>query len=101
VGSLLDKWFRRERVPVKLYSRPACPLCELMKDEIARARPAVAYELVEVNIDSDPVLVERFGRSIPVLEIAGRIAFKTRLTAADFERKLERIATAPRGEERG
>ena len=75
-----------------LYSRPGCHLCELMKAELARARPSRPYRLTEVNIDLDPALVERFGRSIPVLEIAGRVAFKTKLGAAEFERKLERLA---------
>ena len=34
----------------------------------------------------------RHGRSIPVLEIAGRVAFKGKLTSAELERKLERRA---------
>jgi len=75
-----------------LYTRAECPLCEVMKAEIARVSARRPLALVEVDIDSDPELVERFGRSIPVLEIAGRVAFKGKLTSAELERKLERRA---------
>lgn len=94
MSSLLDVWFGRQPapVPLTLYSRPACHLCELMKAELARARVGRPYTLQEIDIDSDPQLVERFGHSIPVLAIAGRVAFKTKLTAAEFERKFARLA---------
>lgn len=80
----------RAPAPVTLYTRRGCHLCEEMKAEIARAGRADEYALREVDIDTDPALAERFGRSIPVLEIAGRVAFKGRLTAPEFRRKLER-----------
>jgi hypothetical protein len=40
--------------------------------------------------DRDPSLVEKYGRSVPVLEIAGRAAFKGRGTAEEIARKVER-----------
>jgi hypothetical protein len=73
-----------------LYTRAQCPLCDEMKAEIARARLGDRVELRVVDIDSDPALVERYGHSIPVLEIEGRAAFKGRLNAGDLERKVER-----------
>jgi glutaredoxin len=79
-------------VDVVLYTKPDCPLCEEMKRELGRATTRLAYRLHEVDIRSDPELEERFGRSIPVLEIAGRVAFKGRLTPGEFGRKLERLA---------
>ena len=63
-----------------------------MKAEIARARVAHPFVLEEVDISANPKLEELWGRSIPVLEIAGRIAFKSKLSAADFERKYARLA---------
>jgi len=77
-------------VRVTLYTRAGCPLCDEMKAELSRARPVHAFELVEVDIAADPALLERHGRSIPVLEIEGRAAFKGHLTAAEFERKPAR-----------
>ncbi len=79
-------------VPLVLYTRPDCPLCDEMKAELRRAPSASRLELTEVDVESDPELERRHGRSIPVLEIAGRVAFKGRLTAEDFERKLARLS---------
>jgi len=89
---------RREPVPLTLYTRVGCHLCEEMKATIDRIRVNIPWTLSEVDIDTDPALVERFGRSIPVLAIAGRVAFKLRLSEEDFVRKLRREAAA--GEKR-
>ena len=86
----------RAPVPVVLYTRPQCHLCEEMKAELARARTRVDFELEEVDVDSDQALADQHGLSIPVLMIAGRPAFKGRLTAEDFVRKLERRASEDR-----
>ncbi len=85
-------------VPLVLYTRGGCHLCEEMKREIARARLDAPHALREVDIDRDPELVRRFDRSVPVLEIAGRIAFKGRLSAAELERKFARLAGGPGSE---
>ena len=84
-------------VPVVLYTRPGCHLCEEMKAELRRARTAVPYELREVDVDSDPELARLHGLSIPGLAIDGRPAFKGRLTAAAFAEKLARRAGERRG----
>jgi len=90
---LLARWrARRAPVPLRLYTRPGCHLCSVMKDQIARARLSAPHVLEEVDIDRDPELVRRHGRSIPVLEIGGRPAFKGRMELADFERKFARRA---------
>ena len=76
-----------------LYTRPGCHLCELMKAEIARARLRDCT-VDEVDVDTDPALAEAHGRSIPVLEIDGRAAFKLRCTAEELRRKVERARRA-------
>ena len=73
-----------------LYTRARCPLCDEMKAEIARAGLGSRCVLREIDVDSEPALALRYGRSVPVLEIEGRAAFKGRLTAADLRRKVER-----------
>jgi glutaredoxin len=81
-------------VELVLYTRAGCHLCDEMKREIARADAAVLDDLREVDVDSDPALAARHGQSVPVLAIDGRVAFKVRLTAEDFARKLERARRA-------
>jgi hypothetical protein len=90
-------WFRarpsRDVLELVLYTRAGCHLCDEMKleiDRMGRAGRGGDIALREVDIDSDPALAERYGRSIPVLAIDGRVAFKGRLTARELARKLER-----------
>jgi hypothetical protein len=84
--------FRKRSDPLELvlYTRAGCHLCDVMKEEIARARLSRTCTLREVDIDRDPKLVERYERSVPVLEIDGRAAFKVRCTAEEIVRKVER-----------
>lgn len=85
---------------LELYTKQGCPLCDELKAELARARVAEPYELREVDVEQDPALLERYGLSIPVLAIAGRVAFKGRMDARDFERKFARRARELRAGER-
>ena len=78
-------------VPLVLYTRPDCGLCEEMKAEIARARLSAPHTLKELDISGDSHLEATYGESIPVLYVAGRLAFKGRLTAAELETKFARI----------
>jgi len=75
-----------------LYIRAGCGLCEDMKAVIAATRLPRPHELVEVDIEGDPALLEAYGRSIPVLEIAGRVAFKGRMDSESFRQKFVRLA---------
>jgi len=73
---------------VTLYSKPGCHLCEVMKQELARAGLERRYRLEEVDISLDPKLTKLYALRIPVLSIAGRVAFEGRLDPAEFERVL-------------
>jgi hypothetical protein len=77
---------------VILYTRPGCHLCEEVKREMQAAGCADLYTLEEVNIDTDPALKERYGWEIPVILINNVKAFKYKLTADEFKRKLRRLA---------
>jgi glutaredoxin len=48
---------------VTLYTRAGCRLCDTMKTELERR----GYRVVEVDIDTDPELVRRYGQDIPVV----------------------------------
>jgi hypothetical protein len=50
------------------------------------------YVLEEVNIETDPALKESYGWEIPVIFINNVKAFKYRLTAEEFKRKLRRLS---------
>ncbi|HEX5702240.1 MAG TPA: glutaredoxin family protein [Pyrinomonadaceae bacterium] len=79
-------------VQVILYSKPGCHLCELMKQEMAKADCAELYKLAEINIESDAELFARYRDEIPVLLIDGVEAFRHRLTADSFRAYLKNRA---------
>jgi glutaredoxin len=90
---MVTKGLSPRRAEVVLYTRSGCHLCDEAKAEMATAGCPDEYELVEINIEADPDLVERYGSEIPVILINGVKAFKYRLTAEDFKRKLRRMAS--------
>ena len=57
---------------VTLYSRPGCHLCDDARAIIERVCAEVGTSYVEVSIDDDPALQERFGEEIPVTFVDGR-----------------------------
>ena len=81
---------------VTIYTRPGCHLCDEAKAGIMRAGLTGEFIVEEINIDEDPSLSERYGSDIPVVFINGIKAFKHKVDAADFERKLRRLADMER-----
>jgi glutaredoxin len=73
-----------------LYTRKDCCLCEEMKSTLSRVAGHVPFALAEIDVDTSPVLQEKYGNDVPVLFINGRKAFKYRLTARELEQRLKR-----------
>jgi hypothetical protein len=57
---------------------------------VAAGRGDLALD--EIDISNDPVLMDRYGLEIPVLELDGRKIAKYRITEADLTRILDRVA---------
>ena len=57
---------------VTLYSRPGCHLCEQARAVVEQVCAELGEEYVEVSIDDDPALRDRFGEEIPVTFVDGR-----------------------------
>ncbi len=74
---------------VTLYSRPGCHLCEAAKAAIEPLLAEFSAPLLEVNIDGDPVLTERYGWDIPVIFVGSRKAAKHRVNVKQFRRQLQ------------
>ncbi len=79
------------RANVTLYTRPGCHLCAAARRELLAAGQTDSYDLAEIDIDTDPALLARYGWDIPVVTINGVVAFKHRLTAVEFQRELQRL----------
>lgn len=75
---------------VTLYTKPGCHLCEEAKQEMLAAGISDKYTFEEVNIEEDAEAYDRYKFEIPVITINGHKAFKYRLTADEFKRKVRR-----------
>ena len=54
---------------VTLYTRKNCHLCEETKEKLAALQEKYPHHLVEIDIDQDIALQERYGNAIPVVEV--------------------------------
>jgi glutaredoxin len=65
---------------VVLYSKPGCCLCDHAKQALVDSH----IDFREVDITSDPGLMEEFGIFIPVVEVGGATAFQAGMNPADL-----------------
>ncbi|WP_224273320.1 glutaredoxin family protein [Nocardioides lacusdianchii] len=57
---------------VTFYSRVGCHLCDDARAVVARVCADLGESFVEVDVDSDPDLEDRFGEEVPVTFVDGR-----------------------------
>ena len=65
---------------VVLYGVPGCHLCEIAKQKIERVRKLIPFQLRYENIQLDRALFDRYGNTIPVVEIDGKETLVTKVT---------------------
>jgi Glutaredoxin-like domain (DUF836) len=82
---------------LRLLSRPGCGLCEEMRRQVDTILAGVPREWEVVDVDSDPDLARRYGESIPILFINGRLFAKIRLPRLAAPLRLRRAAARTKG----
>ena len=80
-------------IPVIIYSRPGCHLCDEMKVIVKRVGAVIPLAIEEIDISSDPELEQLYGLEIPVLLVAGKKVAKYRVS----EQELRKILIAREG----
>lgn len=85
-----QRFTRRESrsVPVLLYTRSDCCLCEEAKKLLEKYRGPFGLEIREVDIDSDPQLKEKYDHCVPVVEIDGVERFRGKISEVLLRRLL-------------
>jgi glutaredoxin len=74
---------------VRLYGRPDCHLCDEARAGLqGLLADGVAFELEEVDIESDDELMKRFLERIPIIELDGAIVSELFLDADALRAKL-------------
>ena len=73
---------------VVLYTRKGCHLCDDAFDILRQFRqylPAIE----QVDIDTDPVLAERFDTCVPVVEFDGKVRFRGKVNPVLLQRLID------------
>jgi glutaredoxin len=77
---------------VTVYSRPGCHLCEeAIEALIALYEEGYRFELHEVDIESEDVLLRRLLEKIPVVEIDGAVVSELILDKAAVRARLDTV----------
>jgi glutaredoxin len=80
----------QEKLQVIIYSRPGCHLCDDAKAAILNAGCNDQFTLTEINIESDPDLLNKYKYDIPVISINGSETFIHRVTSEEFRIRVIR-----------
>ncbi len=79
---------------VTVYSRPECHLCaEAIEAIVALHDEGYRFELHEVDIESEELLLRRLLEKIPVVEIDGEVVSELVLDEAAVRARLDTVRT--------
>ena len=76
---------------VTLYGKPGCHLCDNAREAVERVRLERSFELEEVDVSLDPLLMFRYGKRIPVLEVEGEEVSEYVVDEAALRERLDRV----------
>jgi glutaredoxin len=78
---------------VTLYARPDCHLCDRVRDQLESLRAeGLAFELEEVDIDSDERLLARYLERIPVVMLGGEVVSELWLDPDSLRARLDTVS---------
>ncbi|MEO1765653.1 glutaredoxin family protein [Thiobacter aerophilum] len=73
-----------------LYARVGCHLCEDMAAALDALRDELGFDYRTVDVDTDPTLVARYGRLVPVLALEEEVLCHYFLEPAALRARLAR-----------
>jgi glutaredoxin len=77
---------------IVVYSRPGCHLCEeAVEAVVALHGEGYRFELHEVDIESDDLLLRRHLERIPVVEVDGTVVSELILDQNDLRARLDTV----------
>jgi glutaredoxin len=77
---------------VTLYTRPGCHLCDQARDEILRMRDGgAAFELDEIDIETDDELHRAYLERIPVVAVDGELVCELILDTGALQARLDTV----------
>jgi glutaredoxin len=83
-------------VEVVVYSRPGCHLCEeAITALVALHGAGYRFQLHEIDIESDDLLLRRHLEKIPVVEVDGIVASELLFDEAGVRSRLDTVGAWP------
>jgi glutaredoxin len=77
---------------VTLYTRPGCHLCDQARDAILRMRDeGAAFELDEIDIETDDELHRAYLERIPVVAVDGELVCELILDTGALRARLDTV----------
>ena len=81
---------------VVVYSRPGCHLCEdAIEGLVSLHAEGYRFELHEIDIESDDLLLRRHLEKIPVVEVDGIVASELRFDETGVRARLDTVGAWP------
>jgi glutaredoxin len=81
---------------VVVYSRPGCHLCEeAIESLLALHSAGYRFQLHEIDIESDDLLLRRHLEKIPVVEVDGIVASELLFDEAGVRSRLDTVGAWP------
>lgn len=81
---------------VVVYSRPGCHLCEQAIEKLVSLHTeGYRFELHEIDIESDDLLLRRHLEKIPVVEVDGIVASELIFDEAGVRSRLDTVGAWP------
>lgn len=75
-------------IQVVFYSRKDCHLCDQVRLDLQSLQAEIPHELKEIDIETDPKLLKKYGLEIPVV-VTGPYTIKAPITRQDLEISLK------------
>jgi hypothetical protein len=79
---------RLDHLEFILYTREGCHLCAAAQGRLEDARRRYHFQLITMDVDSDPVLAAEHGDWVPVVTVNGKLRFRGGVNAVLLERLL-------------
>jgi glutaredoxin len=95
-------WRRRtlKGVRVVVWTRADCPLCDEAAAFLEAERRKLGFQLDYVDVDADPAHRERYGDSVPVIEVNGEVRFRGHINRVLWNRLVVALSTHKDSEDR-
>ena len=78
-------------IVIEILTKKDCCLCDEIKEIVNKVLPDYPARLIITDIESDPILYEKFKERIPILKINNIESFVYKAHETSLRRKLDQL----------